>query len=314
MRLITGETKIHTDCPTAVTLGKFDGVHKGHQKLIRELFRDRDQGTQTVVFTFQRPPQAYVSGRIQPVLLTCEEKRRHIERLGVDILVEYPFTEEVCRMEPEAFVEEVLVKGLHVKKIAAGPDFRFGYQRRGDAELLERLSGKYGYRLILIEKEKGPDGREISSSLIREELAAGNVGLANRLLGYPFTVTGEVVHGNHLGRTFGMPTINQLPRKEKLLPPNGVYAAAVKIDGKKLPAVANVGCKPTIAGAYPRGVETYVFGFEGDLYGRVLDVELFCFQRPEKKFPSVEELKAQLARDAARGRQFFEEHPELLKK
>ena len=136
---------------------------------------------------------------------------------------------------------------------------------------------------------------------------------ANELLGYPYTVTGEVVHGNHLGRTFGMPTINQIPAEEKLLPPNGVYTARVEVDGHLYEGVSNVGYKPTIEGNYPRGVETYIFGFDKNVYGRTLDVQLFHYQRKEQKFSSVEELKAQLARDAEGSRQFFEQHRKMQK-
>ena len=311
MELITGQTELFTDCRTAVALGKFDGIHRGHQKLIRELFRDKGEDEKAVVFTFQRPPGTFLSGKPGQVLLTKEEKRRHMAELGVDTMIEYPFTEAVCHMEPEAFVEEILVRGLHVKKIAAGPDFGFGYRRRGNAELLEKLAPRYGYEVKIIEKERAADGREISSTLIREELAAGNMELVNALLGYPFSVWGKVVHGNHLGRTFGMPTINQIPEKEKLLPPNGVYASVVKLGGRSYQAVTNVGYKPTIAGEYPRGVETYIFGFDKDVYGRTAQVQLLHYQRQERKFPSAEELKAQLARDGEESRMYFRAHPEL---
>ena len=309
MRLITGKTELSSlqERPVAVTLGKFDGLHKGHRKLIGQVLKaGEEEGLETAVFTFSRPPRSLAEREIQPVLLTNREKRIHLERSGVDVLVEYPFTEAVCHMEPEAFVEQVLVRGLKVKRIVAGPDFRFGWRRRGDIELLSRLAGNYGYALTVIEKERDKEGRVISSTLVREELGRGHVERANELLGYPYTVTGEVVHGNHLGRTFGMPTINQIPAGEKLRPPNGVYTAAVEIDGKTYRGVSNVGYKPTIEGDYPKGVETYIFDFDRDLYGKTLDVQLFRYQRAERKFASVEALKAQLAKDAEESRRFFE--------
>lgn len=313
MKLISGQVEISGDRPSAVTLGKFDGIHRGHQKLIRETMRAEEQGLQAVVFTFMRPPRSLVKGDGQPVLLTNREKRAHMEKLGVDLMIEYPFTEAVSHMEPEAFVEQVLVKGLKVKRIVTGPDFCFGYRRRGNITLLEQLSAVFGYELTVIEKERAADGQIISSTLVRQELLAGNVERANELLGYPYTVTGEVVHGNHLGRTFGMPTINQIPAEEKLLPPNGVYTARVEVDGHLYEGVSNVGYKPTIEGNYPRGVETYIFGFDKNVYGRTLDVQLFHYQRKEQKFSSVEELKAQLARDAEGSRQFFEQHRKMQK-
>ena len=313
MKLISGQVEVSGDRPSAVTLGKFDGIHRGHQKLIRETMKAEEQGLQTVVFTFMRPPRSLVKGDGQPVLLTNREKRAHMEKLGVDLMIEYPFTEAVSHMEPEAFVEQVLVKGLKVKRIVTGPDFCFGYRRRGNITLLEQLSAVFGYELTVIEKERAADGQIISSTLVRQELLAGNVERANELLGYPYTVTGEVVHGNHLGRTFGMPTINQIPAEEKLLPPNGVYTARVEVDGQLYEGVSNVGYKPTIEGNYPRGVETYIFGFDKNVYGRTLDVQLFHYQRKEQKFSSVEELKAQLARDAEGSRQFFEQHRKMQK-
>ena len=308
MRLITGQTELLSAGvrPSAVTLGKFDGLHLGHRKLIGEVLKAGEDGLETVAFTFSLPPRTFTEREMQPVLLTRREKRIHMERLGLGTLVEYPFTEAVCHMEPEDFVEQVLVKGLKVKRIVTGPDFCFGYRRRGNVELLSRLADVYGYELTVIEKERGAKGRIISSTLVREELSQGHVEQVNELLGYPYTVTGEVVHGNHLGRTFGMPTINQIPAREKLLPPNGVYTAAVEIEGKTYRGVSNVGYKPTIEGNYPKGVETYIFDFDRDLYGKTLDVQLFHYQRKEQKFASVEELKAQLVKDARESRSLFE--------
>ena len=308
MRLITGQTELLSAGvrPSAVTLGKFDGLHLGHRTLIGEVLKAGEDGLETVAFTFSLPPRTFTEREMQPVLLTRREKRIHMERLGLGTLVEYPFTEAVCHMEPEDFVEQVLVKGLKVKRIVTGPDFCFGYRRRGNVELLSRLADVYGYELTVIEKERDAKGRIISSTLVREELSQGHVEQVNELLGYPYTVTGEVVHGNHLGRTFGMPTINQIPAREKLLPPNGVYTAAVEIEGKTYRGVSNVGYKPTIEGNYPKGVETYIFDFDRDLYGKTLDVQLFHYQRKEQKFASVEELKAQLVKDARESRSLFE--------
>ncbi|MCI8464833.1 MAG: bifunctional riboflavin kinase/FAD synthetase [Lachnospiraceae bacterium] len=306
MRLITGQTELSVSRPSAVTLGKFDGLHRGHRKLIDKVLQAGEEGLQTVAFTFSRPPKAFTEGKAEPVLLTNREKRNHMERLGVELLVEYPFTEAVCHMEPEEFIKQILVEGLQVKRIVTGPDFGFGYRRRGNVELLSQLSAVYGYELTVMEKERDSCGQVISSTLVRKKLCLGHVEQANALLGYPYTVTGEVVHGNHLGRTFGMPTINQIPAEEKLLPPNGVYTAAVEIDGTIYRGVSNVGYKPTIEGNYPKGVETYIFDFNRDLYGKTLDVQLFRYQREEQKFASVEELKAQLVRDVEESRRFFE--------
>lgn len=311
MIVLDEKIQLNSSERTAVTLGKFDGLHLGHQKLIREVIRAREEGLSSVVFTFQRPPKELVLKASSQVLLTNREKRLHLERMGVDYMVEYPFNDQVLRMEPEEFLEKVLVKGLHVKKIVTGPDFRFGYQRRGDVEFLKEKASQYDYEVIVLSKAATEDGSVISSSRIREILAEGKIELANKLLGYPYTITGEVVHGNHLGRTFGVPTINQIPEQEKLLPPNGVYTSMVQVDDVWYKAVSNVGYKPTIEGNYPKGVETCLFDFEQDVYGRTLDVVLYHFQRPEQKFNGFEELIEQLQRDTAGSKAFFAAHPEI---
>lgn len=190
MEIITGQTGINREQPTVVTLGKFDGIHRGHQKLIAALFSS-ERLTKTV-FTFTRPPREVVEQTEKKVLLTSEEKRVRMEALGVELLIEFPFTEAVCRMEPEAFVEQILIDGLHAKKIITGPDFGFGYQRRGNTALLKALAPKYGYELEVLKKELSADGNAISSTRVREEIAAGRVPQAVDLLGYPYPVTGMI--------------------------------------------------------------------------------------------------------------------------
>lgn len=311
MRVIAGKIGNEVQENTAVTLGKFDGIHLGHQKLIREVLKSKDKGQAAAVFTFQRAPRELLGEAHAPVLLTNREKRIHMERLGVDYLVEYPFNMEIMHMDAEDFLREVLIKGLHAKKIITGPDYHFGYKRKGDVAFLRANAEKYGYEVKVIEKERADDNEVISSSLIRKEIAKGNIERANELLGYPYTVTGEVVHGNHLGRTFGVPTINQIPEQEKLLPPNGVYASMVKVDDIWYKAVSNVGYKPTIEGNYPKGVETCIFDFDQDVYGRTLDVMFFHYQRPEQKFKDLTALIAQLQRDTDGSKDFFAMHPEI---
>jgi riboflavin kinase/FMN adenylyltransferase len=162
--------------------------------------------------------------------------------------------------------------------------------------MLRELSGKYGYEVIIVEK-KTYEGRDISSTFVREEIEKGNIEKANLLLGYPYFIKAEVVYGNQLGRTIGIPTMNQIPQPDKLLPPNGVYASRVIIDGTSYKGVTNIGVKPTVSGENVLGVETHVIDFTGDLYGRDLDVELFSYIRPEKKFSSVDSLKRQIESD-----------------
>ena len=190
----------------------------------------------------------------------------------------------------------MIVSRLNVKCIVVGDDFRFGHNRAGDHELLLKLAPKYGYELIVVDKLKD-NGRDISSTYIREEVARGNIKKANSLLGYPYFIMGRVVHGKQLGRTLGIPTINILPEAEKILPPFGVYASKVNVSDKWYLGITNIGRKPTIEGENPVGVETYIIDFSQDVYDHVVTVELYDFLRPEKKFDSIEELKEQISGD-----------------
>ena len=207
-------------------------------------------------------------------------------------------------MEAEAFIGKI-ARQLHVKCMVVGEDFRFGHQRRGDYRMLLAQEKQLGYQAIVVEKMQ-EDERDISSTFIREEIAAGNIAKANHLLGYRYFVTGEVVHGNQFGRTMGIPTMNQLPPEEKLLPPNGVYVTETVIGEKRYRGITNVGCKPTVGEKNPIGVETHLFDFEEDVYGRIVTVEFLASVRSERRFSSVEELKSQMQRDIVCGRTFFE--------
>lgn len=224
-----------------------------------------------------------------------EEKRSLLERLGVEREVLFPFSEETRTMTPETFIREMLVERMDAKLICVGEDFHFGKERRGDVGMLSEYAPQYGYELCVFPKIK-EDGEVISSTRIRRELAQGRIEKANRLLGDPYFVRGEVVHGNALGRTIGMPTANLLPGEQKLLPVYGVYATRVEVEGKTYGGVTNVGVKPTI-GADRANVETTLLDFEGNLYGKQMTVYFLDFLRPEQRFDSLDELKAQISRD-----------------
>lgn len=300
MQYITGTREFQITEPTAVTLGKFDGLHRGHQKLLREVFRFQEKGFCPAVFTFETAPNTLMRGTLQTMITTNAERRENLERAGVDYLVEYPFNQAVAHFEPEEFVAQILVGQMNARAIVIGPDNRFGYQRRGDAALLRALSLRYGYEVVVVEKALD-GGREISSTYIREELAAGRIEKANELLGYPYRIQGEVVHGKHLGSRLGFPTVNVLPCRQKHLPAFGVYLSQTVIDGCVYPSITNIGKKPTIAGEHPAGVETYIYNWNQDLYGSWIEVRLLSFLRPERKFHGMEELKAQVLADKETG-------------
>lgn len=301
MRIIEGTTEFQVQEETAISIGKFDGLHQGHQLLVERIVKKKQEGLKALIFTFDFGDR--------PVLLLPEERREMLRKWGVDYLLECPFVESISHMEAEEFVRKILVERLHVRYLAVGTDFRFGCQRRGDYRLLQRLSAECGYEVEVVEKACW-QGEEISSSRIRRELEQGRMELVNQLLGYAYSVTGEVLHGRKIGRTLGMPTTNIGPSERKLLPPNGVYATRTVIAGELFEGITNIGYKPTV-GAEPRkGVETYLFDLDRNLYGEILTVRFYGYERPERKFDSLEELKKRIGQDVEWGRTYFGEAEE----
>lgn len=296
MQYYTDINSYQGDKKTAVTLGKFDSLHRGHQKLIskvRELALE--EHIESIVFSFDMQRKS---------LLTNEERKRHLEQ-QVDCMIQCPFTKEIREMEAEAFIENILVKTLHASCIVVGTDFHFGHGKRGDIHMLAQYAGVYHYRLVVLEKEMY-EGREISSTFVKESLEAGAVERANELLGYSYHMSGIVEHGRRLGRTLGFPTMNVAPAERKIMPRFGVYACRVQIDGEWYCGIGNVGIKPTVTETHRLLTEVFVFGYKGDAYGKVITVEFCAFERPETRFASVGELKAQVDQDIAFGRAFFQ--------
>lgn len=301
----TKNIKLHH---SVVSLGKFDGVHLGHRAIFGYMTEQKKKGYQAVAFTFSNHPKQFLEETTMQLLYTEQEKCKKLEELGIDALISYPFSQKTASMEPEEFIETVLIKQLDAKIIVVGNDFCFGHNRRGDVNLLKQFSHKYKYQLVVFEKVS-LEGSIVSSSNIREYLKEGNIEKANRFLGKPYSIIEEVVHGRELGRTLGMPTINMIPSKEKLLPPNGVYISKTRIDHKVYGGITNIGYKPTVGAEQKKGIETYIFDFKGDLYGKVLEVELYQYQRGEQRFPSLEELKNQMNQDVMCAKLYWEKNP-----
>ncbi len=302
MQYIKNTTEFSVSGPTAVTIGKFDGVHKGHQKLFTAM-REKKQECQNVVFTFDMPPASIISRENKGVLTTNEERAELLKEQGVDVLVECPFVKEISSMEPEAFVRDVLVEALSCKHIIVGPDCHFGHKRKGDVTLLSRLQQTYGYRLEVVEKACY-EGVEISSTYIREALSRGEMEKVEAMLGRPFYYSGKVVEGEKLGRVLGFPTANILMEKGKAVVPFGVYEIEVKVEDRDSESgfsyykgIANVGKKPTVSESDVIGIESHLLDFAGDLYGKEITVYLKSFIREEKKFANVEELKTEVLRN-----------------
>ena len=300
------DLKFHKD--TSVTVGKFEGIHRGHEYLVKKIVSDaKKNGRESVLICFDKSPR-YSFGtkeeRELKSLITNEERVYVLEHAGLDYIVELPFTEEVKSMEPEDFLS-LLTDTFCMKYMTCGTDFTFGKMGRGNVALLEELHEKMGFDLEVVTKLKDVT-RDISSSYVREEILLGNVKKANDLLGYSYFVYGEIVHGNHIGTKMKMPTINILPTSDKLLPPNGVYVSNVIIDGNTYQGISNIGLKPTVEEKEKHiGVETHIFDFDKDVYGKVAKVEFLDFLRPEKKFPSMEELSAQILRDIEGAKAYF---------
>lgn len=289
---------------SVVTLGKFDGLHIGHQMLLNHVLELKQKGYNSVMFTFSLHPYNLFSESEIKLIYTSEEKYYHLKQMGFDVLVTYPFTRETAMLEPEYFIKKVLVDQLDAKVIVVGADYCFGNNRKGNVDLLKQYAKEYGYKVYAYDKLHY-DGQVVSSTRVRDELSNGHLDEVENLLGRPFSIRGEVVHGRRLGRTFGMPTINIQPPEDKLLPPNGVYCSTMIIDGVKRYGVTNIGYKPTV-GSEPRpGVETYILDFEGDLYNRKVEVNLHHYLRPEMKFASVEELKTQMRKDLEQAIEIF---------
>ena len=295
MQIITGIESHRWTKKTAVTLGKFDGLHRGHQKLVNRIMEYKSPECDSVLCAFDM-------GRDS--LMTKTERKQRLEG-KIDYLVEYPFTRALREMEAEEFIDRILCGTLHASHIVVGTDFNFGYQKKGNTAMLADFAESRGYTLDVIEKEQY-QGRVISSSYIKEALSRGEVELANELLGYPYEMSGIVEHGKRLGRTLGFPTMNIEPGEHKILPRFGVYACRVQIDGKWYDAIGNAGIKPTVTNEHKRLLEVFVFDYEGDAYGKEIRAQFCAFERPETKFASVEELKNQVMRDIRFGEEYFQ--------
>lgn len=289
---------------SAVTLGKFDGLHRGHQKLIQKICEKKEKfHVKTIVFAFDMNPFFRQKGLVRKGITTNEERKERLSQV-VDVLVECPFDERISTMTAEDFIEKILVQTFHSKYIVVGTDFRFGFEKKGDVAMLAAYAEKSGYELTVVSKEMFGN-REISSTYIREELEKGHLENVNQMLGYPYTISGMVEHGKQLGRTLGFPTLNVHPSDEKMLPPKGVYMTNTFVDGQIYHGLGNVGFKPTVAEEHRMLIETFLFDYNGNAYGKEVRTQLLHYKRPEQKFDSVDELKAQIDTDIDYARDYF---------
>jgi riboflavin kinase/FMN adenylyltransferase len=307
MRLIRHLADVPPEGRGAVlALGNFDGVHLGHQAVIRQAAEIAEaHGAPLGVLTFEPHPRSFFRPQDPAFRLTpFRIKTRHLQALGVQFLFELVFDAEMAARSAENFVEEVLVAGLGIAHVVVGYDFCFGKGRAGNASLLTQFGGRHGFGVTSVAAAKAGEGPAYSSTLVREQLKAGNPGAAAATLGRPWEIEGRVEHGDQRGRLLGFPTAN-LALGEFMEPKLGVYAVMAADDSSETPnwiaGVANLGNRPTVGGTRVQ-LEVHLFDFSGDLYGKHLRVALVDFIRPEMKFNGLDALKAQIAVDSAEAR------------
>lgn len=301
MRIISGTTQFKIEEGTAVAIGKFDGLHLGHRRLLEEILRQKEDGLKAAVFTFDPSPEVFFGMNPSRELSTNEEKRALFREIGIDILVEFPFNRMTAATPPEDFVVDILCSRMNARFVAAGTDLSFGAMGKGNFALMSSLARHLGFEARKIDKIER-NGKVISSTLIRRLVEEGNMEEAAACLGAPYRITGKIVHGRALGRRIGIPTLNQLPPPDKLLPPFGVYYSEVKADGRTYKGMTNIGTKPTVTEEHVVTVETYLYDFEGDLYGETAEVGLLTYRRPEKRFSGVIELRKTMEEDILAGK------------
>lgn len=289
---------------TAVALGNFDGLHKGHLAVINEAVMEKHNGLLPCIVTFDEHPQKILSGNAPKRLMSRNLCEKETEKLGCKT-VRISF-EAVKNMSPEEFVSEILIKKLNAGFVACGFNYRFGKNGEGNAEILSELCKKHS---ICFKCVDGVDFEceSISSTKIRNALQNGEIERANTMLGRHFSYDFEVVHGAGIGaKLIGFPTINQIFPEDHIVPKSGAYSSAAVIDGKLYPAMTNIGIRPTVGGTQTRS-ETFILGFSGDLYGTNTQVKLISYIREEKKFPSLEALSAQLKKDSVKAEMIYNE-------
>lgn len=285
-----------------VALGVFDGLHRGHQALIKKLInRARAAGHQSVVLTFEPHPRKVLRRASQPFLLTTgAEKMLLLSRTGADVMAVIRFSKSTAAMEPEQFVKKILVQKLGSALVICGQDCGFGAGRRGDITLLKKLGQRYGFKAEGIDACRSGQ-RKIGSTLIRQQIQDGRFNRAVKLLGHPYLISGRVVKGRGMGRKLGYPTANlKVGDKLKLIPGDGVYAARALAGKKTYDGMLYIGNRPTFGGRSARAIEFNAFGNPGDIYGRDLVLEVHRFIRPDRKFGSPGELKKAIAGDQAK--------------
>ncbi|HRH73718.1 MAG TPA: bifunctional riboflavin kinase/FAD synthetase [Zoogloea sp.] len=299
-----------SDHGCVLTIGNFDGVHRGHQALLAKLrAKSRANGLPSAVLTFEPHPREYFTHENRPIRLTSlREKIQRIADQGVDRLYIGRFNARFAALTAEQFIEEILIHGLGARHLMIGDDFRFGKGRQGDFALLEATGSTAGFTVEAMHTLVH-EGERVSSSAVREALAEGDMPHAARLLGHPYSISGRVMHGDKIGRSIGFPTAN-IQLKHRSPPLMGIYTVSVEgLVDTPWPGVASVGVRPTINDAGRPTLEVHLFDWKAECYGAHLKVNFLAKQRDEERYDTLEALTAQIARDADQARAYFAQNP-----
>ena len=306
MKIFHGLENANILRPTVLTLGVFDGLHLGHQRIMQTVVeRAKTVNAVATAITFDPHPRAVLHPESAPPLLqTLDQRLANFKVLGIEQAIVVAFDREFAAQPAEDFLTNVVHDRLHAKEVYLGKGFAFGKNRGGNIDLLRQMSENLGFFADEVD-EVTLRGKRISSSKIRDLLAEGKINIARRMLGRPYGVEGVIVRGNRRGHTIGFPTANLHPHN-RVIPKFGVYATATLIDGKWRRSITNIGVRPTFENTAEPSIETYLFDFDGDLYGDVLRVRFLHRIRDERKFSGVDELKAQIEKDTKRALNYFE--------
>ena len=305
MKIFHGIENANILKPTVLTLGVFDGLHLGHQRIMQTVVeRAKSTGALATAITFDPHPRAVLHPETAPPLLqTLDQRLANFEILGIEQAIVIPFSREFASQPAEDFLSDIIRDRLHTKEVYLGKGFAFGKDRGGNIALLREMSEKLGFVADEVD-EVQIQGQRISSSVIRTLLAEGRVNLARRMLGRPYGVEGVIIRGNRRGHTIGFPTANLKPHN-RVIPRYGVYATATLIDGAWRKSITNIGVRPTFEDSNEPSIESYIFDFDDDLYGDVLRVRFLHRIRDERKFNGIDELKAQIERDTRVAMNYF---------
>lgn len=304
MRIFNSLEEINKIEPTVVALGNFDGIHKGHQQIISRTVKEAEAaGLKSAIFTFSNHTSTLLKD-VPPVknILYADEKIRLLEGMGVDYMFNIPFTKEILNMSPVDFIDRILVDKFNIREAYCGFNYRFGYRAAGNPEVLMKVGLARGFG-IHVQEAYEIDGIVVSSTYIRRLIEDGRMEECTRFMGRMYSIGGEIVKGNMLGRTIGFPTCNTVVDSSMVTPPNGVYITMCTIDGIRRPSITNVGVKPTV-GTYEKNIETHIFNFDEDVYGREIRVDFIKHTRGEKKFDGIEALKNQIGQDCIQAKAY----------